>query len=229
MRVVIIDKHVLFREGLTSLLSSQSDFEVVGTTGSAEKGTEMVFALQPDLVILDVDLPDSVGFNVIRLIITSCPNTKAVVLTAEDTGELLFESIQAGANGFILKDTPISSLLVSLRALERGEIALTRSMATRVVEEFRRLNNQPSQKPEILGSLTNREMDILVLLGKNSSNLQIAEALFIAENTVKVHVHNILEKLHLRNRREAGSLARFMGLTKYDPTPNHSNGSYKSS
>ena len=118
----------------------------------------------------------------------------------------------------MLKDTPISSLLGSLRALEKGEIALSRSMATRVLEEYRRLNHLPVQRSEILETLTRRELDILILLGKNATNLQIADELYISENTVKVHVHNILDKLQLRNRREAGSLARFLGVTRSDPT-----------
>jgi DNA-binding NarL/FixJ family response regulator len=224
MKVVIIDKHILFREGLTSLLSNQPDFEVLGSIGTAEKGAEIVLDSQPDLVLLDVDLPDMNGLNILHTITASCPNTKTVVLTSEDDSELLFESIQAGADGFMLKDTPFASLLSSLRALERGEIALSRSMATRVVEEFRRSNSQSVHPPEILGTLTNREMDILILLGKNASNLEIAETLFIAENTVKVHVHNILDKLHLRNRREAGSLARYLGLIKVDPSIPSTNG-----
>ena len=224
MRVVIIDKHVLFREGLTSLLSSQLDFEVLGSVGCAEKGTEIVLDLQPDLVLLDVDLPDSNGLSVLRIITASCPTTKTVVLTSDDTTELLFESIQAGAKGYILKDTPIAGLLGSLRAMGRGEIALSRSMATRVLEEYRRLKNQTIQRPEILESLTGREMEILIYLGKNASNLQIAEALFIAENTVKVHVHNLLEKLHLRNRHEAGSLARYLGVINLDPSIIRPNG-----
>ncbi|MBP1693376.1 MAG: two component transcriptional regulator, LuxR family [Chloroflexi bacterium] len=228
MKVVIIDKHVLFREGLTSLLSGQPDFEIVGSAGTAEIGIEIVMDLQPDLVLLDVDLPDTNGLNVLRIIYVSCPGTKTVILTANDSKELLFESIQAGAYGFIPKDTPISNLMSSLRAIDRGELALTRAMTTRVVEEFRRLNNQPAQRLDGIEHLTGRELDILIMLGQHASNRQIGQSLFIAENTVKVHVHNILDKLQVSNRREAGSLARYLGLTKpaqpLDQEPGNGNG-----
>lgn len=220
MKVIIIDKHVLFRDGLSSLLRSQPDFEILGSAGTADKGTQLVLDLQPDLVLLDIDLPDSNGLDVLRKIVESCPNTKTVILTSEDTTEKLFSSIQAGADGFILKDHPLSTLLTSLRALDRGEIALSRSMTSRVLEEFRRSNNQSSHQAKHLEGLTRREIEILILLGKNASNQQIAELLFIAENTVKVHVHNILDKLQLQNRREAGSLARYLSLTRLDITPN---------
>jgi len=209
LKVLIVDDHNLFREGLVSLLSSYPDISIVGEAGTVRGAIEKTLELDPDLVLLDISLPDGSGIDALRDILTQRPDIKVVMLTIHDTDELLLSAIRSGAAGYLLKDIPISKLVMSLRGLAQGEIALSRRMTTRIVEEFRRVG-----KTQELGNhnttdvLTMRELEILQLLGTGATNQNIADRLVLSENTVKVHVHNILEKLNLRNRREAALYAR---------------------
>ena len=212
--VVIIDDHILFREGLASLLNNQLDFCVIGEAGTVRTAYKKLQEVDPDIVLLDIGLPDGDGLEALKVILQLRPNSKVVMLTIHEDNELLFNAVRAGAKGYLLKDTPISHLLASLRAVERGEAALSRDMMGRILNELNHLEAANNDHQESWNSLTARELDVLVLLGKGSSNVQIAESLFISVNTVKVHIHNILEKLTLQNRHEAGQFARHQGLTK---------------
>jgi DNA-binding NarL/FixJ family response regulator len=216
MKVLIVDHHVLFRQGLTSLLNNEPDFQVVGEADNAVTALELAVALQPDLVIIDVALPDNSGIEALHGISANCPGTKIVILTTSDSNELLVESIRAGAKGYLLKNMPISKLLVALRAVNQGETAISRRMTDHILDEFRRVSYQPVQDIPGLEMLTKRETEIMTLLGKDASNEEIAHSLKISENTVKVHVHNIIHKLNVRNRREAGAVARNMRLSSLD-------------
>ncbi len=227
MRVLIVDQHVLFREGLASLLNGQPDFEVIGEAGSAESAVEKTKKLQPDLVLFDPALSDENSLAAIENITSNCPETKIVILSMQESDTLLFETIRAGADGYLLKSMPISALLASLRATQRGEAAISRRMAARILDEFRRLSDKRIPQHDGFERLTEREMEILIQLGKGISNLEIAQELFISENTVKVHVHNILDKLDLRNRREAYTLARDSGLVRSSGENYSSNGHSK--
>jgi two-component system NarL family response regulator len=212
--VVIIDDHILFREGLASLLNSQLDFCVVGEAGTVRKAYKKLQEVDPDIILLDISLPDGNGLEALKFILQIRPNTKVVMLTVHEENDLLFNAVRAGAIGYLIKDTPISHLLASLRAVERGEAALSRDMMGRVLNELNHLEADNNGHHESWNSLTAREFDVLVQLSIGASNNQIAEALFISVNTVKVHIHNILEKLGLPNRHEAGRFARRNGLTK---------------
>jgi len=216
MNVLIFDHHVIFRAGLVGLLNNEPDFQVVGEADTAITALEMAVALQPDLVIIDIALPDKSGIDALFGITAKCPQTKTVILTNCDSNELLFESIRAGAKGYLLKNLPVSKLLIALRAVERGEPAISRRMTDRILDEFRRINNRPIHPNPGLEMLTKRETEILMRLGKDASNEQIAHSLSISENTVKVHIHNIIYKLNVRNRREAGSIARNLRLSSSD-------------
>ena len=207
MKIFIVDDHVLFREGLASLLASQPDFQVVGEAGSAKSAIERIPEQDPDLVLLDINLPDADGLEVLHSIQENKPATRVVMLTVHESDDLLFAAIREGARGYLLKDTPIKHLLASLRAIKRGEPALTRSMTGRLVEEFSRVSALDESSQD-LSVLTPRELEVLAELGKGATNTEIAERLVITVNTVKVHIHNILEKLNLQNRREAGRFFR---------------------
>ncbi|MGD8751205.1 MAG: response regulator transcription factor [Anaerolineales bacterium] len=215
MKILTVDDHVLFREGLASLLSEHPDFTVVGEAGTAREAVAKALELKPDLVLLDLNLPDGSGLDVIKSILSRRPETKIVILTIHEAEDLLLAAIRNGAIGYILKNTPVSELLLSLRALGRGEAALSREMTTRLVNGVHQLEKTLNKDDPELEVLTSREMEVLQLLGARATNREIADQLVIAKNTVKVHVHNILKKLGLKSRLKAGRLARRKGLTPY--------------
>jgi DNA-binding NarL/FixJ family response regulator len=209
VKILVVDDHILFREGLVSLLSNKEGLSVVGEAGSVREAIEKTSQLCPDLVLMDISLPDGSGLDAMRSILSNNPKILFVILTPQESDKLLFESIRHGAVGFILKNTPASKLILSLRAIIRGEAALSRKMTRKVLGEFQRLGNlyKPDNNTD-LSILSERELQVLELLAGRATNQEIADSLFIAVNTVKVHVHNILSKLELTNRREAGEFAR---------------------
>jgi DNA-binding NarL/FixJ family response regulator len=143
-----------------------------------------------------------------------CPEVKVVMLTVHDTDDHLVKAIRSGANGYLLKTMPMSQVLASIRGVQRGEMAISRKMTRKLLDQFTR---QEGEKDELdsLNALTVREMDVLKQLSAGNTNRQIARRLFISENTVKIHVHNILKKLRLRTRREAGRYASLLGISRY--------------
>lgn len=214
MRIFIVDDHVLFREGLASIFESQPDFTVVGQAGCVQEALENIAEVRPDLVLIDLNLPDGDGLMLVSSISSRYPEIEIVILTIFDSDELLFESIRAGAKGFIVKNTPRAELLSSLRAIKRGEAALSRRLTRRLMNEVNRISKiQSSMDPGYVDVLTERELDVLRELGNGSSTQEIAEHLCITDNTVKSHVHKILSKLNLQSRNEAKKYAHRIGLT----------------
>ena len=212
MKILIVDDHVLFREGLVSLLANHPDLTVVGEAGSAGEAVTKTCGLKPDLVLIDLHLPDGGGPEVIKKILSERPETRVAVMTFNESEDLFISAIRNGAVGYLSKKMPLAKLLLSLRAISRGEAALSRTMASYLVAEFHRMGRITQIDESDAEVLTPREMDVLKLLGKNVTNQEIADHLVIAENTVKVHVHNILEKLNFQNRNQAGNFARRLGL-----------------
>jgi DNA-binding NarL/FixJ family response regulator len=208
VKILVVDDHILFREGLVSLLSNKDGLSVVGEAGSVRDAVEKTLELNPDLVLMDISLPDGSGLDAMQSILSHRPKILIVVLTPQESDKLLFESIQHGAVGFVLKNTPASKLILSLQAIERGEAALSRKMTRKVLGEFQRLGKLYKPDNTDLSILSEREIQVLEFLAGRATNQEIADRLFIAVNTVKVHVHNILTKLELNNRREAGEFAR---------------------
>lgn len=213
---MVVDDHTIFREGLISLLRQQADYEVVGEAGLVKEAVEKALQLHPDLILMDIALPDGNGLGATREIVQKLPSTSVVILTILESDELLFEAFHNGARGYLIKNTSLNKLMASLRGLQQGEAAITRKQTTRILEEFYRLGKTDPQVDGCSNSLTHREQEILGYVCQGSSNLQIAVKLFISENTVKNHVHSILRKLKLRNRREA---ADFANRSKRIPTP----------
>ena len=217
MKIIVIDSHVLFREGLVSLLESQPDMEVVGEEKSSEDGISVICDLEPDLVLIHIGSPNDEELDAVKKMRKHQPDLIVVVLANHKSDELLFASLRAGAIGFLLKNSSFENVLASIRALERGEAALSRSMTRRVVDEFVRVcGDFYGTDDEEFSKLTPREVDVLKLVSTGATNREIANSLVITESTVKIHVSNILEKLSLRNRREAGSYAIRHNLT---PSP----------
>ena len=214
MKLLVVDDHVLFREGLVSLINRQDDLRVVGEAGSVADAIHLAEELKPDMVLMDFNLPDGTGLDATRAIVQLLPETKIVFLTIYDDDERLISAIRLGAKGYLLKNIPVANLLSALRGMLRGEAALSRVMTSRILEEFshgaRGSEAQASNNPVDL--LTGREIEVLQAMVSNASNREIAERLFISENTVRNHVHNILDKLKVSSRREAISLARRYGM-----------------
>jgi DNA-binding NarL/FixJ family response regulator len=213
MRILIVDDHVLFREGLVSLLKAQPDITVVGEAGCVHEAIAMAGELGPDLILMDFGLPDGTGLDATQTILADQPEINIVFLTVHEQDDRLFAAIRSGAKGYLLKNVPVSKLLAYLRGVEYGEAAISGAMASRILDEFARLGPGHRSGQAEVGELTSREIAILKELATGATNREIASRLFISENTVKNHVGNILAKLNLRNRREAASFAQRHGLT----------------
>lgn len=215
LNLLIVDDHVLFREGLASLVKAQPDFRVLGEAGNVREAIEKARALRPDLILMDFSLPDGTGLDATVEILAELPNTHIVFLTMHDEDERLFAAIRAGAKGYLLKNIPVMKLIHALRGIERGEAPISRAMTSSILKQFSKLQDtQPRETTEgsVLQELTARELEIIQELLRGGSNQEIADRLFISENTVKNHIHNILEKLDLPNRREIIRFAQQKGI-----------------
>jgi DNA-binding NarL/FixJ family response regulator len=212
MRLLIVDDQVLFRQGLVGLINTKPEFEVVGEASSVNQAIEMARQLQPDLILMDFNLPDGTGLEATQAILNENPESKIVFLTIYETDDKLLAAIRLGAKGYMLKNVQISKLLNSLKAVERGEPAISRQMTGRIIEAFSQIDHPQTEKSEAVSRLSRRERDIMQELAEGLSNREIADRLVISENTVKHHIHNILGKLELSNRHDASEFARQNGL-----------------
>lgn len=212
-RVLLVDDHRLFCEGLEGILNSQDDFSVIG---EAEDGLEALIksrALEPDLVVMDVAMPLMDGLEATRRIKQELPDTVIVMLTVQDDDEKLFQAIRYGAQGYLLKTIRAQEMLAMLRGAVHGEAAITPTMGGHMLEEFRRVSRQVGERTvQEESSLTGREQEVLSLVAEGSTNLEIAHNLNISIHTVKSHMRKILAKLHLEGRKEAAAVAQRQGL-----------------
>ncbi|MBI4332471.1 MAG: response regulator transcription factor [Chloroflexi bacterium] len=213
-KVLLADDHKLFREGLASLLESQKDIEVVGQAQDGEEAVRKTRELMPDLILMDLGMPVINGQEATRIIKSEMPYVKIVVLTVHDEDENLLEAVKSGAQGYLLKNIGVSELLESIRGMSRGEAAISRIMAGKILGEFTRLSQQSAIAADPSANLTIREQEVLRLVAKGAGNAEIAAKLAISENTVKNHLRNILAKLHVQNRSQAASFAMKKGLVK---------------
>lgn len=201
LRLLLVDDHALFREGLIALLSYQDDFTVVGEAEDAETALAQARELKPDIVLMDIELPGEDGVMATRRLTTELPTITVVMLTVQDDSQTLFEAIKAGAQGYLVKNVRSKELLEQLRGLARGEAAISRRMAARILEEVRG-QTEPFGPEE---ALTARELEVLELVAARLSNAEIAGRLVVSEHTVKNHMKSILAKLHLHNRHQAAA------------------------
>jgi two-component system NarL family response regulator len=212
MKLLIVDDHVLFREGLASIIRPEPDIQIVGLAGTVKEAVELAGRLQPDIVLMDFSLPDGTGADATRQILQAHPKCKIIFLTMSESEENLFAAIRSGAKGYLLKDMHPSKLITAIKSVQQGESALSRSMTLRLMEELSR-TKEPAQSLNN-PTLTHREMDVLRALATGLTNQEIANQFILSENTVKYHVHSILEKLRLKDRREAANYAREHGIVK---------------
>ncbi len=213
VRVLLVDDQVLFREGLRTLLSVQRDIEVVGEAGDGIEAVREAVRLKPDVVLMDLQMPQLDGVGATRQLHSECPQSNVVILTTFDDDEYVFEGLRAGARGYLLKDVSSETLVEAIHGAARGESFLQPSIATKVVAEFSRLTPRAKTPHELMPEpLSERECQVLQLITAGASNREIAETLVIAEGTVKNHVTHILEKMGVRDRTQAALRAREWGL-----------------
>jgi DNA-binding NarL/FixJ family response regulator len=214
MKVMVVDDHILFREGLVNMLGSQPDLVVVGEAGTVSETVAQARQLKPDLILLDYGLPDGNGPYAARLILTEQPQIKIVFLTIHDSAAYLVAAIRAGAVGYLVKNMPFAKLLVSIRAIANNEPAITRKMTLSLMQELARPSPPQDAWGADLVDLTLREVEILRFLVMDASNQEIADHFSISISTVKSNLHDIFRKLNLKNRKQAASFARRQGLGK---------------
>ena len=207
--VLIIDDHPLVREGVRNFLQRQRDITVVGEAGSGQEGLRLASDLAPDVVLMDLVMPEMDGVETTRRLKQISPSTQVIVLTSFDDDEHILPAIRAGALSYILKDVSTAALAEAVRKAARGEVTMTPQVAARVMEELRQ-GGQPSSQAG--ADLSEREVDVLRLIAEGRSNTEIAERLVISEHTVKRHVSNILSKLHLADRTQAAVYAWREGM-----------------
>jgi two-component system NarL family response regulator len=202
IRVLICDDHALFRRGLVMVLESEEGIEVVAEAEDGEDAVARAEETVPDVVLMDVRMPKMSGIEATRAIADVVPSAKILMLTVSDEEEDLYEAVKAGATGYLLKEISIEEVANAIRAVTTGQSLISPSMASKLLSEFNNLAKQAQQKV-LAPKLTERELQVLKLVAQGLSNREVAEQLFISENTVKNHVRNILEKLHLHSRMEA--------------------------
>jgi DNA-binding NarL/FixJ family response regulator len=206
MKILIADDHALFRDSLRSLLEAHG-LEVIGEARNGREAVELAHKLKPEVVLMDLSMPEMDGLSATRLISADQPEVKVVVLTASDEDANLFEAIKSGAQGYLLKNLESEDFFNLLDGVNRGEPALTPALARKLLQEFARpaQTPAPSHDPD---ALTDREREVLELLVSGvTSNRKLAKQLGVSENTIKFHVRNILDKLHLHNRAQVVSYA----------------------
>ncbi|MDP9021569.1 MAG: response regulator transcription factor [Actinomycetota bacterium] len=204
IRVLIADDHELFRRGLRMVLEDEDDIEVVGEAGDGTDAVALTSETVPDVVVMDVRMPEVSGIDATAQIKEELPHTKILMLTISDEEDDLYEAIKAGANGYLLKEISIDEVGDAVRSVHGGQSLISPSMASKLLDEFAAMVKKEEEKQQVPAPrLTPREMEVLQHVAQGMNNRQIAKALFISENTVKNHVRNILEKLHLHSRMEA--------------------------
>ncbi|SDK50287.1 response regulator [Streptomyces indicus] len=210
IRVVIVDDQMMVREGFSVLLNAMPDIEVVGEAVNGREAIAKVAELRPDVVLMDIRMPELNGIEATREIVASDAATKVLVLTTFDLDEYVYEALRAGASGFLLKDASARQLAEGVRVVADGEALLAPTVTKRLIVEFSRLGGQAGLKApaqEQIGDLTERETEVLVLIAQGLSNAEIADHLVVAESTIKTHVSRILVKLGLRDRTQAAVFA----------------------
>jgi len=203
IRVLIVDDHRLFREGLRRILASHADIEVVGVAADGQEAVDQARLQRPDVILMDIKMPGMDGVAATRAVREVVPDVRVVMLTISERDEDLFGAIKAGARGYLLKNVHEEELLEAIRQVHRGEAVLSPSLATRLLQEMVRADTAP-QEPS---ALTEREIEVLRLASEGLTNREIAERLHLSVHTVKTHLRHALDKLQARNRAEAATKA----------------------
>ncbi|MFF9338991.1 MULTISPECIES: response regulator [unclassified Streptomyces] len=209
IRVLIVDDQIMVREGFSVLLGAMPDIEVVGEAVNGREAVAQVAALRPDVVLMDIRMPELNGIEATREIVAADADAKVLVLTTFDLDEYVYQALRAGASGFLLKDASARQLAEGVRVVAAGEALLAPTVTKRLITEFAKSADTAPKAPAVaqIGELTERETEVLVLIAQGLSNQEIAGHLVVAESTIKTHVSRILVKLGLRDRTQAAVFA----------------------
>jgi DNA-binding NarL/FixJ family response regulator len=216
IRVLLADDQALVRTGFHMILDNAPDMEVVGEADDGERAVARTLELQPDVVLMDIRMPDVDGVEATRRICASerTSGTRVLILTTFDLDEYVYAALHAGASGFLLKDTLAADLLSAIRVVARGEAVVAPTVTRRLLERYVGKGSQPKAPATSLNTLTEREREVLTLIAGGLTNAEIAARLYLGEGTVKTHVHRILTKLALRDRVQAVVYAYESGLVR---------------
>jgi len=209
--VLLIDDHTLFRSGIRSLLQRHAEFSVVGEASDGVEGIKRARQLQPDVVLLDLNMPGISGLETLQLLLQECPGTAIVMLTVSEDAEDLSVALQSGARGYLLKNIDADYLVRAIHRAKRGESVIAESMTSKLITQLKNAGQRTEVRSEV-DKLTPREKEILGCLAKGESNKMIARTLNVADSTVKIHVQNILKKLNLTSRVQAAIFAVGHGM-----------------
>ncbi len=212
IRVLLADDHAIVRRGIRALMATEPNLEVVGEAENGRVAVEEAKRVRPDVVLMDLEMPEMDGIEATRRIMAEQPEAKVVVLTSFATDEKVFPAIKAGAKGYLLKDAGPQDLVEAIHQVQRGEASLHPKIARMLLREV----SQPPEGPRTREPLSEREVEVLKLVAKGHRNQEIADSLVISEATVRTHVSNILGKLHLANRTQAALYALREGLASLD-------------
>ncbi|MGI8551717.1 MAG: response regulator [Dehalococcoidia bacterium] len=212
IRVLVVDDNELFREGLISLLTKYQTVNIVGQARDGSEAIQKTRLLRPDVILMDVSMPRLDGVTAAQRIKAEHPNVNIAMLTVSEDETDLFSAVRSGARGYLVKSVGVEDIETAIQTVAAGGTIVTPHLAHKLLDEFAKLTQGPKPGPRETENLTAREREVLELVAKGASNKEIAQRLVIAENTVKVHLRNILDKLHLRNRQQAAALAVQEGL-----------------
>ena len=216
MRILLVDDHVLFRKGIATILNSQPDITIVGEANDGIEAFEMAQKTRPDLILLDVNMPHRDGIETVKILKKEMPQVQIVMLTVSDDDNDLFQAIKYGAKGYLLKNLEPQELFKMVNGIRHSEAPISGAMASKILREFRQPEHNKDKDSSEVSKLSPREIEVLEQVVNGASNKEIAEMLHITENTVKIHLRNILEKLHVQNRIQAAVHAVREGLVVHD-------------
>ncbi len=205
IQILLVDDHSLVRQGLKQILELEHDIEIIGQAGDGEEALTKVQQLKPDVILLDINMPKLNGIQTLRRLKDMDKTTKVIMLTFHEDQEYLLETINLGANGYVLKDSESESLIQAVRDVYKGSTYIHPSLTTGLVREFNRKNPEDKESKE--NKLTRREYEVLTLIAEGLNNKEIAGSLFISEKTVKNHVSNIFKKIDVNDRTQAAIYA----------------------
>ncbi len=212
VKIMLVDDHAVVRAGLRGIIDMESDFRIVGEAADGVEAVTKALELQPDIIIMDIFMPRATGIEALAEIRAKLPGTKVIMLTVSDSDSDLFTALSSGAHGYLLKSSSIHDVIKAVKMTAAGEAILSPKLATRLVTEFKK-----TQSPKI--TLTEREIEVLRMVGEGLTNSEIARSLFIEDTTVRTHLQRLMYKLNLKNRAEAIAYAQRNNLGSFRLNP----------